>query len=181
VADAWLRHQRAWPSRDSKHTKWVFNPPPGWPVPPVGWQPEPGWQPDPLWPLAPADWKFWKPEQDSERHRFSTSVKAIAGALTLVATIAGTYVTILAFDNTQAQSKTANWVRQANAACDQDIGALDESLFNGLAPSTASQQGSSSSQVSRVGAFISAVNSLSKLVGDLAALPTPQDSRTPQV
>lgn len=168
---------------DSKHTKWVFNPPPGWPVPPVGWQPEPGWQPDPSWPLAPADWKFWKPEQDPGRHRFSTSVKAMAGALTLAATIVGTYVTYLAFHDNQSQFTTSNWVRQANAACDQDVGALNESLFNGLAPSTADQQGSSaqSSQVNRVGALVGAVNSLSKLVGDLADLSTPQDSRASQV
>jgi len=40
---------------------WVFNPPPGWPVPPTGWQPSSGWQPDPSWPAAPAGWEFWKP------------------------------------------------------------------------------------------------------------------------
>jgi RsiW-degrading membrane proteinase PrsW (M82 family) len=37
----------------------VFNPPPGWPVPPAGWQPPPGWQPDPSWPQPPAGWNFW--------------------------------------------------------------------------------------------------------------------------
>jgi hypothetical protein len=36
-----------------------FNPPPGWPTPPEGWQPAPDWQPDPSWPAAPADWQFW--------------------------------------------------------------------------------------------------------------------------
>ena len=37
----------------------VFNPPPGWPVPPAGWLPPPGWQPDPSWPQPPAGWSFW--------------------------------------------------------------------------------------------------------------------------
>jgi RsiW-degrading membrane proteinase PrsW (M82 family) len=37
----------------------VFNPPPGWPAPPAGWQPPPGWQPDPSWPQPPAGWSFW--------------------------------------------------------------------------------------------------------------------------
>jgi RsiW-degrading membrane proteinase PrsW (M82 family) len=40
---------------------WVFNPPPGWPAVPAGWQPPPGWQPDPSWPAAPADWEYWRP------------------------------------------------------------------------------------------------------------------------
>jgi RsiW-degrading membrane proteinase PrsW (M82 family) len=42
-------------------TKWVFNPPPGWPAPPGDWQPVAGWQPDPSWPPAPPGWEFWKP------------------------------------------------------------------------------------------------------------------------
>lgn len=36
-----------------------FNPPPGWPAPPEGWQPDPGWRPDPSWPAAPPGWQFW--------------------------------------------------------------------------------------------------------------------------
>jgi hypothetical protein len=42
-------------------TGWTFNPPPGWPVPPVGWTPAPGWQPDPSWPPAPEGWHLWLP------------------------------------------------------------------------------------------------------------------------
>jgi len=166
---------------DSKDTTWVFNPPPGWPVPPIGWQPEPGWQPDPSWPPAPAGWNFWKPVQGSGRHRVSTFVKALVGALTLAATIAGTYLAWLAFH--QNQQTTAHWVSEANAACDQDAGALYQSVFNGLAPSTVAQGDSSaqSSQVNKVNAVIAAVSSLSKLVGDLGALQTPTDSRAPQV
>ena len=40
---------------------WKFNPPPGWPPQPEGWQPPPGWTPDPSWPPAPAGWQFWVP------------------------------------------------------------------------------------------------------------------------
>lgn len=40
-----------------------FNSPPGWPVPPRGWQPPAGWQPDPSWPPAPPGWEFWVPEE----------------------------------------------------------------------------------------------------------------------
>src|SRR5579864_1359307 len=45
---------------------WVFNPPPGWPAPPPGWQPPDGWQPDPSWPPPPSDWQFWRPEIPAE-------------------------------------------------------------------------------------------------------------------
>lgn len=40
---------------------WTFNPPPGWPPQPEGWQPPPGWVPDPSWPPAPPGWQFWVP------------------------------------------------------------------------------------------------------------------------
>ena len=43
---------------------YVYNPPPGWPVPEEGWQPPTGWKPDPSWPPAPADWAFWIPAPD---------------------------------------------------------------------------------------------------------------------
>jgi len=37
----------------------VFNPPPGWPKPPVGWIPPKGWKPDPAWPPPPPGWQLW--------------------------------------------------------------------------------------------------------------------------
>ena len=46
---------------DADGAAWAFNPPPGWPAVPAGWQPPPGWQPDPSWPAAPADWEYWRP------------------------------------------------------------------------------------------------------------------------
>lgn len=43
----------------------MFNPAPGWPVPPEGWVPPPGWRPEPSWPPAPPGWSFWVPAPDS--------------------------------------------------------------------------------------------------------------------
>lgn len=36
-----------------------FNPPPGWPKPPVGWVPPASWTPDPAWPAPPEGWQLW--------------------------------------------------------------------------------------------------------------------------
>ena len=55
---------------------WVFNPPPGWPAPPPGWQPPEGWQPDPSWPPAPSGWEFWQPESQGAPQQQSFSVPA---------------------------------------------------------------------------------------------------------
>jgi hypothetical protein len=166
---------------DSGNTKWILNLPPGWPEPPAGWQPPPGWKPDPSWPPAPPGWYFWKPAPEPARKRISTFVKAAAGTITLIATITGTYLAYLAVRPDPAT--TATWVRQANSVCDQEIGAMSQSIFNGLAPSAAGPQGSSvqASQVSKVSALIGAVASLTKVIGEMDALPTPGDSRVPQV
>ena len=37
----------------------VFNPPPGWPKPPLSWRPPASWTPDPKWPAAPEGWQLW--------------------------------------------------------------------------------------------------------------------------
>jgi hypothetical protein len=42
----------------------LFNPPPGWPAQPPGWQPPDGWRPDPSWPPAPSGWTFWVPRHE---------------------------------------------------------------------------------------------------------------------
>ena len=41
----------------------VFNPPPGWPKPPMGWTPPNGWKPDPAWPDPPPGWQLWIPDE----------------------------------------------------------------------------------------------------------------------
>lgn len=38
-----------------------WNPPPGWPEAPVGFNPPTGWKPDPAWPPAPDGWNYWVP------------------------------------------------------------------------------------------------------------------------
>lgn len=43
-----------------------FNPPPGWPKPPVGWVPPKGWKPDPSWPPAPPGWQLWIDKEASQ-------------------------------------------------------------------------------------------------------------------
>ncbi len=169
---------------DSKGKSWVFNPPPGWPAPPADWQPQAGWHPDPSWPPPPAGWQFWKPAPRRGLRGISPFVKAVAGILTFAATITGTYLTYLALQGPPGPT-TATWVRQANAVCDQDIGSLQLSLFDGLAPSppsTAGQNGSSTQQaVGRLRNFIVAEGSLSKQMGDLGALQTPKDDRAAEV
>lgn len=41
----------------------IFNAPPGWPKPPVGWVPPRGWTPDPSWPSPPEGWQLWIPAE----------------------------------------------------------------------------------------------------------------------
>src|SRR5882762_144619 len=36
-----------------------FNPPPGWPTPPIGWMPPTGWAPDASWPTPPDGWQLF--------------------------------------------------------------------------------------------------------------------------
>jgi hypothetical protein len=38
-----------------------YNPAPGWPVPPPGWQPPANFTPDPAWGPAPEGWQVWVP------------------------------------------------------------------------------------------------------------------------
>jgi hypothetical protein len=165
---------------DSEGKKWVFNVPPGWPAPSAGWQPDAGWRPDPLWPPAPAGWEFWKPAPQRPKREAKTYIKAAAAVLTFAATITGTYLAYLAIHD-QPKVTTADWVRNANATCDQDTGALSQSLFDGL---TAVGQANSSGQASSTGVaggMVAAAGSVSKLVGDLGALQSPTDGGAPKV
>lgn len=167
---------------DSKGKSWVFNSPPGWPAPPEGWLPPPGWHPDPLWPPAPDGWEFWKPASGRKRPGFSFYVKTAAGVLTLAATLAGAY---FAFRSQPHSPTTAEWVSQANAACDRDIGSVQMSFFNALLPAsdqTADQNASAGQQLAnRLRNLIAVEGDLSKINGDLAAQPMPGDSRVPAV
>lgn len=45
-----------------------FNPPPGWPAAPAGWQPPSGWTPDPAWPALPDGWQLWVRADGRDHH-----------------------------------------------------------------------------------------------------------------
>ena len=51
----------------SESSRLVFNPPPGWPKPPKGWNPPKGWTPDPSWPEPPPGWQLWVSEAPEGR------------------------------------------------------------------------------------------------------------------
>lgn len=38
----------------------LYNPPPTWPAPALGWQPTKDWEPDPAWGPAPAGWRLFE-------------------------------------------------------------------------------------------------------------------------
>jgi hypothetical protein len=161
---------------DSKRTSWIFHPPGNWPQPPDGWEPPPGWQPDPAWPPAPDGWKFWVPQR--HRRGLSFYVKAGAGFITFVATVAAAY---FGFRSQPATFTTSDWVRQANASCDQDVGALRLSFFDGLLPASATTAGQTSSSAQRLTTttqdWIAEEGILSTQVGHLSAIQTPHDAR----
>lgn len=55
-----------------------FNPAPGWPQAPQGWEPPPGWQPDPDWPPVPEGWQLWV---DDQQPLFAAPAPGPAGRL----------------------------------------------------------------------------------------------------
>ena len=54
-----------------------FNPAPGWPKPPNGWEPPAGWTPDPSWPPAPDGWQLWLPDDMAASEPKATSSEAV--------------------------------------------------------------------------------------------------------
>ncbi|MGH3501079.1 MAG: hypothetical protein ACRDQA_09340 [Nocardioidaceae bacterium] len=40
-----------------------FNPPPNWPTPPQGWEPDRDWRKPPEWPEPPDGWQVWVPRK----------------------------------------------------------------------------------------------------------------------
>jgi hypothetical protein len=53
----------------------VFNPPPQWPTPPVGWAPPAGWVPDPAWGPPPPGWSLWvRANQNASRWAVGSAV-----------------------------------------------------------------------------------------------------------
>ncbi|NUT36890.1 MAG: hypothetical protein HOV79_27865 [Hamadaea sp.] len=130
-------------------SRWRFNPPPGWPVPPQGWVPPAGWSPDPSWPPAPAGWVFWVaatvtppvpmapgpvwPTQPHEpavstRSGLATAAKIAAGVLSLILTIAATWI---AFIGLPERYTAEQWRERAVATCQRDFADVRLSL-NGV-------------------------------------------------
>lgn len=64
----------------------VFNPPPNWPTPPVGWVPPPGWQPEAAWGQPPQGWELWV---RANAHPFRPSFLVGAVVYTLLLAVAG--------------------------------------------------------------------------------------------
>jgi hypothetical protein len=75
---------------------YTFNPPPGWPPLPPGWNPPLGWRPEPFWPPVPAGWRLWVPASGTRRcrsrsawlQRHGVGIAALLGTLVLVLVLA---------------------------------------------------------------------------------------------
>lgn len=57
----------------------IFNPPPGWPKPPLSWRPPAGWTPDPAWPAPPEGWQLWLPADTDGDDLTQTPPAAVDG------------------------------------------------------------------------------------------------------
>lgn len=64
-----------------------FNPPPGWPPAPRGWEPPPGWQPPADLPTPPPNWQWWIETRRSHRWLLVGGVAAAALAAGVLALI----------------------------------------------------------------------------------------------
>lgn len=62
----------------------VWNPSPGWPQPPRGFEPSAEWTPDPSWPTPPTGWTGWRP-----RHGLliAATLLGIVGILSILGTV----------------------------------------------------------------------------------------------
>ena len=73
--------------------RFLFNPPPGWPIPPNGWAPPKGWSPDPAWPEPPPGWQLWLPADssaDEVSHTADNDVARTSPPSQAGATVSGT-------------------------------------------------------------------------------------------
>lgn len=101
-----------------------FNPAPGWPVPPPGWEPPPGWKPDPSWPDPPAGWPLWIEEPASQE---ATS-KWTWGLIGVAATVLGLVIALAAWlypdyndpNKVSSDDQRSDYVAKVNGMC-QDV------------------------------------------------------------
>lgn len=66
-------------------TRYRFNPPPNWPTPPAGWQPDRTWRKPPEWPEPPAGWQLWTPIKSHT----GLVTTAVVGGVALILLVAG--------------------------------------------------------------------------------------------
>jgi hypothetical protein len=64
-----------------------FNPPPNWPAPAPGQEPQPGWRPDPTWPDPPKGWQLWVDDAKKPRRRGLKIAGAVVGVLVVLGAI----------------------------------------------------------------------------------------------
>jgi hypothetical protein len=57
-----------------------FNPAPGWPAPPEGWEPPADWTPPADWPEAPEGWNFWLPAEPATKSTTGTIINSVRTA-----------------------------------------------------------------------------------------------------
>jgi len=81
-----------------------FSAPPGWPVPPMGWEPPEGWTPDPTWPPAPAGWSFWVPVDVPVPLHATPGTALLEPALAVASTASNPDVTLTATDVTSVSA-----------------------------------------------------------------------------
>ncbi|NMN98652.1 YncE family protein [Nocardiaceae bacterium YC2-7] len=76
--------------RSEKDSIMRYNPPPNWPAPPPGWQPDQNWQPDRSWPPAPPGWQLWVDDEQTPLGAQQSRRKRpyIVGALAAVVVLA---------------------------------------------------------------------------------------------
>lgn len=107
-----------------------YNPAPGWPTPPPGWQPPPGWKPDPSWPAPPVGWQVWIETNPQP----SASPKRSRGLFGAAATLLGLLLAFGAWffprindpDKVSSPEQRAEYVATVNGLCRNALGAIAE-------------------------------------------------------
>ncbi|WP_020523557.1 hypothetical protein [Catelliglobosispora koreensis] len=166
----------------ASNQSWKFNAPPGWPVPPDGWVPPQNWQPDPSWPAAPPNWVFWVPvgyqAQPGQSSGWSTTVKVLAGVVSLVATVTATWFAVIDRPDPYTAEQ---WREKANITCERSLADVEHTLTGSmLKVAQAMQNMPAPGQVNAQ--MAEATNSVSELARafrrlgvDLRAIEVPED------
>lgn len=98
---------------------YVFNPPPGWPIP-EGFTPQPGWAPDESWPPAPEGWEFWLLEGPGPASA-QTPGGSVAPAVSAASKKLGGMMRSL-----RAKAEAEDWTGKAKSAATQAVTAAQQ-------------------------------------------------------